>query len=363
MKNITDQIVGNIMAKPESTSPIKRDDLLSTGSTLLNMAMSGRPTGGHYKGCYTLFIGDSGSGKTIFALTTLAEAANNPHFAEYELIHDDVEHGNLFDIVKLFGEKLADRLRPPALDTKGSPKPSRTIEDFYFNAHNALDEGKPIIYVLDSHDALGSKQEDDKFKINRKKWSKGKELEGSYGDGKAKFNSEHLRGLVRRFEKTKSILVIICQTRELLNAGPFQESKTRAGGKALRFYAHMEVWTSDGGKIKKPVNNKNRTIGNNVIFKIKKNRLTGQLNEIKSAIYWSYGVDDIGSCIDWLIEEKWWKKSQGAINAGESFGKMSKQKLISKIENEGMKELRMELRACWKSIQDAMVLKRKPRYS
>ena len=363
MSKMSKQIIEGIMAKPDDTSPIKGEDLLSTGSTLLNLAMSGRPTGGHCKGCYTFVLGDSGAGKTIMALTTLACASINSNFDDYRLIHDDVENGNKFDIPRLFGEKLADRLEPPALDSEGSAKHSKTIEDFYFNLLDALDGDKPCIYILDSMDSLSSEAELKKLKTNKSKWKRGAELEGSYGDGKAKKNSEMLRGIVKKVEETKSILIIINQTRALMNAGPFQEPDTWSGGRALKFYAHIMIMIKQGMKIKKDINGKQRSIGTHLIFKLKKNRLTGQLHDGQCPIFWSYGMDDIGSCIDWLIFEKWWKKTKGKINAGERFGLMHRNELIKEVEGGKMKELRAEVRDCWKEIQRQSMVARKPRFA
>ena len=44
-------------------------DLLGTGSTLLNLAISGKTCGGFPAGKYVFFVGDSSSGKTFLALT------------------------------------------------------------------------------------------------------------------------------------------------------------------------------------------------------------------------------------------------------------------------------------------------------
>ncbi|NBW63138.1 MAG: hypothetical protein EBR33_08250, partial [Synechococcaceae bacterium WB4_1_0192] len=58
---------------------------LSTGSTLLNLALTGKTTGGLDRGCYYLIVGSSSGGKTFAVLTALAEASIDPHFADYRL--------------------------------------------------------------------------------------------------------------------------------------------------------------------------------------------------------------------------------------------------------------------------------------
>jgi len=68
----------------------KREKLsfLSTGSTLLNLACTGKPYYGFAKGHYYFIVGDSVSGKTFLSLTCLAEASINPNFDNYRFIYD-----------------------------------------------------------------------------------------------------------------------------------------------------------------------------------------------------------------------------------------------------------------------------------
>ncbi len=137
--------------------------LLSTGSTVLDLACSGRVEGGLLSGEYYFFCGDTDSGKTWMGMSLFAEASINPAFDNYRLIYDGVEGGALMDIEKYFGKKAAERIGPPATKEGGIPVCSDTIESFYFHVADALDAGKPFIYVLDSQDCLTSKSEIKKF--------------------------------------------------------------------------------------------------------------------------------------------------------------------------------------------------------
>ena len=119
-------------------------DLLHTGSTMLNLMLSGRPDGGYVRGRYFYFVGDSSSGKTWFTLAALAEAANNPAFDDYRLIYDDVEGGALMDKERYFGNKLAQRIEAPS-GTRDNPEHSDTVESFYFNLDDAFKRREPFI--------------------------------------------------------------------------------------------------------------------------------------------------------------------------------------------------------------------------
>lgn len=342
--------------KPEPVS-VARKNLLSTGSTLLNLACSGNAFGGFLKGKYYFIVGDSTSGKTFFSMSCFAEAVMNKRFKDYRLIYDNIEDGCLMDLDHLFNEEVADRVEPPAKDDDGEPLYSSTIEHFYYNLDDACKAGRPFIYVLDSMDALTSDAADEKFDEQKKADREGKEAKGSYGDGKAKKNSEMLRTVLKGLRTTGSILIILSQTRD--NIGGY--GKTRSGGNALRFYATTEIWTSVVEQIIKTVKGKKRQVGTRVALKTRKNRITGKLAEVQVDIYPSYGIDDIGSMVDYLVEEGWWEGKE-TISAPEFNFKGTREKLIRHLEDHiaALQELVGE---CWAQIDAACALKRRGRYA
>lgn len=338
---------------------------LSSGCTLLNLACTNSPYGAFPKGKYIFLVGDSSSGKTFLSMTCLAEAMADERFKHYRIIYDNVEDGMLMNVSKLFGRRVAERIEPPARDrTLKQDLFSSTIEEFYFNLDDAIKERKPFIYILDSMDGLSSKAEGEKFEAHKRVFrGKGtkKDEAGSYGDGKAKANSEGLRKALKGLRDTGSILIVISQTRD--NIGFGFEKKTRSGGRALRFYATLEIWSSLNGSIKKVIQGKPRKIGINVDLKVKKNRVTGEETEVSTAIYPSYGIDDIGSCIDYLVSEGWWHAKDKTINARELEILAPRSKLIQRIEEEGLyRKLQKTVGQCWRSVKEACALKRTNRY-
>jgi len=345
--------------EPVTGKPSRRN-LLSSGSTLLNLACSDNAFGAFLKGKYYLFVGASTAGKTFLSMTCFAEASINKQFKDYRLIYDNVEDGMEMDVEGLFGSGVAKRLEPPSMKD-GEPEHSFTIEEFYYNLDDALKKGKPFIYVLDSMDGLSSEQEGEKFEQHKKAYEEEKKAPGSYGDGKAKKNSEMLRKTLKGIRDSGSILIIVSQTRDNLKPG-FQP-KTRSGGHALRFYATVEIWASIAETLKKTVKGKDRQIGVRTKLKIEKNRITGKKREIEIEIYPDYGMDDIGSCIDYLIDEKWWGKEKQSIVAEEIKFTGTRPKLIQHIEEKGLEnEVRSIVGKCWKSIDDACSLNRKKKY-
>lgn len=358
--------------------PLISENLLSTGSTLLNLVCSGKVSGGFLKGGYYYIVGDSTSGKTFLALTCFAESTLHEAFKDHRLIFDDAEDGAQMDYEDFFGARTAERIEPPATYPDGSPRFSESIEELYFNLDDAIKDGRPFIYVLDSQDALSSEDEDKKFQQLKKAHKRrsgedegegeGEKIKGSYGDGKAKKHSGWLRKAVSRLRKSGSIIIFIGQSRDNPAAGPFGSPKTRSGGRALRFYAQVEVWATPVGQIKNNIKGKDRQQGIYTALETKKNRFTGKLRSVTVPIYWSYGFDDLGSCVNWLIYEGHWKskgKSERGktVTAPEFNFSGAKEKLIQQIQDNGEeRKLRKIVAQVWNEIEEACAIKRKKRY-
>jgi len=353
---------------------IKASDCLSTGSTALDLACSGRAEGGLIKGKYVFIVGDSTSGKTWLSLTCAAEASINPDFEDYEFYHDNVEDGALMDLERYFGSKMAARIRAPSYDEKGEPVYSSTVESFYFHVDNAIKRAKrlarPFIYVLDSQDSLTSDASDEKFAERKEAYEKGKDTAGSYGDGKAKAHSENIRRVLIGLRDTGSILIIIGQTRDNLGMG--MDKKTRSGGKSLRFYATLEIWTSVKERLKRTVKGETKIVGVIVEARVKKNRITGKDRTVEIPIYHSFGIDDVGANVDFMIDHKAWKpvkkkkseEESSSYDARELDFEGTRNQIIKHVEENNLQEdLKAAMHGVWTEIEAACELDRKPRYA
>jgi RecA/RadA recombinase len=369
MQSEVKKIKAAVNAKPKKKA-IPDDNYCSTGVPLLNLAVSGRIDGGIPKGTYLYYVGDSSSGKTWFSMELMAQACINRNFDNHRLIFDNAERGALMDVRRYFG-KLADRIEPPK-GTRAKPEYSRITEEFYYNLDDALEEG-PCIYVLDSMDSLTTNDDDKKFdqfkdryqgKKKSQQESEGEEkLKGSYGMAQAKINSRNIRGYAAMLDDTGSILVIISQTRD--KVGSQFPMRTHAGGKALKFFSHVEVWTSVKGDIKwTNILGKDRVVGSRILMDVQKNRITGWDSfKIEVPFHRSVGLDPIGASVDFLIDEGFWPEEKKVITA-EQFGfKGKREQLIERIEGEdGESELHGYVQEVWDKIDAACAVKRKPRY-
>lgn len=367
---------------------IRKEDYLSSGSTLVNLACSSTSYGAFCKGKFFWMVGSSSSGKTWLTLNGLAEAAINPNFKEYDLIYNNIEDGALMDVRKYFGSKLQERLKPPDYDSDGAPKYSEHVEGWYYHLDQRLtlaERGKapPFIELVDSFDALSSDYEEKKFTEHRKAFEKAEKKaenkkssdsedesktdaapKGDYGDGKAKIHSRYMRGIIPRLRDTGSIVIGLSQERDNITGGMFDPANVVSGGRALKFYATWQLWSCLGAKISKKVNDTNRQIGITSRISVKKNRLTGKEWTIDIPMHWSSGIDEVGSLVQFMIDENQWKKSNGKIIVPDFSFEGAQEKLIRKIEEEDLEfELRSLVTLAWREIEAKCEVVRKPRYT
>jgi len=341
---------------------ISPEHMLSSGSTLLDLAISNKVGCAYPLGSCTLFVGDSRAGKSLAALTAFAEAAKSPQFDNYDLIHDNAENGALFPIAQFWGNKTASRVEPPKYDDDGDPAFSASIEEFYFNMDDRIRSGKPFVYIMDSYDVLTSDAECSKFDSNKKEFAKGKEMAGAYGDGKAKIHSANMRRLIAPLKKSKSILIGISQTRDKIGHMAF--GKGRSGGYAITFYNSVEIWYELHKPITRTVNGIARPIGNTIKVKIKKNRVCGCTPTIYISVLNQLGIDDTNDCINYLVEtEKHWGKSGTKIIAPEFDFEGTQEKLIQTLEEaDRVLELQKLCETVWNDIREKSKVSRKSRY-
>lgn len=358
--------VDEIKRKMRERKPVTEPDYaagLSIGATLGNLALTGRANVGLPPGSYLHFVGTSDSGKTYVSLAILAEASINKRFAKYDLIYDGPEFGAQIDVPRHFGTALAERMRPPARNKDGSPRASRTVEEAYFFMDNDLKAGKPFVRVIDSMDGLTSEAEQDKFGERKSAWERGKETTGIYTDGKAKENSMDLRQCLAGLQATGSILVIVSQAKEKIGGFGYDKD-AYAGGKALRYYCSAQIWSSVVSGIRKKIRGQDVQIGNLCRFKVKRSRFTGRHCAVDVPIYWSSGIDDLGSCIEYLIEWKHWTRNKEGTITATDFGFQGNQDaLVQHIEGNNLeKSLRLLVSETWQEVEEAAAVQRKPRY-
>lgn len=375
-KNI-DQLAEQLSQSTPRLHAIPDADMLSTGCVLENMAFSGRPNVAIPKGTYVYYIGASGSLKTWQIMMIFAEATRNRSFDGYRLVYDGSEFGALMGIEHFFGAETKERIVPPKKKTQSSS----TAQEFYYNLAANCNIG-PCIYALDSMDGLNDDASNEKFEAELKYHQTGKgedDIPGSMGMEKAKTNSQNINRAVQVLRDSGSILIVISQTRD--RKGGY--GKTRSGGHALKFYAHLEAWTSIRAPIIKTYLRKEREIGATIQMDVQKNRVCGWEGKIEIDFIKNFGVDCLGTSVNYLLGERHWEKvgkkrrgpddeevgevEDSSINpiliAPEFNFEGRKEKLIELIQDKSLEwELQQLVAKVWREIIEGATPNRKPKY-
>jgi hypothetical protein len=124
------------------------------------------------------------------------------------------------------------------------------------------------------------------------------------------------------------------------------------------------MWLAVAKKLAININDRKRNIGIVSRIKITKNKFNGKMREIDVPILYSFGVDDIGACVDFLIAEKHWAKSEsGRVDAHEFQASLFRDKLVEVIDSKGWTDrLHQITEKVWNGIEEQLEGKRKPKY-
>ena len=293
-KRLADQIDAHAnepVVVSESPPPV-----IPSGCSLLNIALAENVDAAYPVGEMVNIVGDKSAGKTLLALTACAEVAHNEKFDHYDIRYRDKEgRTDQFPLKAMFGERFIERVefKPPPI----------TVEEFSAEVRAFK---KPTVYVIDSLDSLTSEGEIAHAKKADAARKAGKPAPGSYGQEKAKAMSAMFRLCCNHLKETGSVLIVLSQVRENINAGIFDPKFRRNGGKALDFYAYHIFWLAVCKTLKRTLKYKDkdvtRVVGQRVRANITKNGVTGKRRTVEFDTLYQYGVDDIGAMFDFCID-------------------------------------------------------------
>lgn len=337
----------------------KKPLFLSAGNTLRDLMLGGSAGAFGYKiGKIYNLVGDTSTGKTFLACESIAKN-HSIHGKEFVWNYDDCEGGFTFT-KDLYGFEIKDK----------DHYTSKTVEDLYNNIHFFVENIKNNevgLYVVDSLDALTSKETIERGEERLKYAKKGKEYDkGTYGTNKPKFLSqEFFPKITDLIEQNNVVLLIISQVRDNIGV-MFGKKHTRSGGKALDFYCHSVEWLAvseklrviaDGKKIDKGVRIKSRT---------EKSKTPRPFRTVYTTVLFDYGVDDIGSNVDYL-HDFITETGKGAAKTKAKLTYNDKEYLrddfIDFVESEGIEDdIIFDTIKKWETFEDKIKTKRKKKY-
>jgi recombination protein RecA len=266
----------------DTDAPSEVSEWISTGSTMLDLAISNRPNGGLPVGRIIEITGLEASGKSLLAAHALADTQRKGGLAVYI----DTENAISREFLEAIGVDLKDMLYIPL----------ETIEDI-FEAMDTIVESvrkasksRIVTIVVDSVAGASTKQE----------MSADYDKDG-WATSKAIILSKAMRKITNFVGRERICLIFTNQLRTRLGV-TFGDQWTTSGGKAIAFHSSVRLRLKSVGQIKlaKSADKPEAIVGITTRAQVIKNRMGPPLRTVDYDIYFDSGIDDYGSWLTML---------------------------------------------------------------
>lgn len=258
----------------EQDNPADVTDWISTGSSILDLAISNRPYGGLPVGKMVEFNGLEGTGKSLVSAHVVSETQRKGGVA----VIIDTENAAAPEFWKSLGVNLSKLLYVQC----------ETVEDIFEQMEKVItivrksNKDRILTIIVDSVAAASTKAELES--------EHGKD---GYATGKSIIISKAMRKITNMIGRQKVLTVFTNQLRQNLNAMAFGDKYVVSGGKALAYHCSVRVRLNNTGKLKKG----EEIIGNECKAVVVKNRMGPPQRVANFDIYFDSGIADYSSWI------------------------------------------------------------------
>ena len=262
-------------------TPTDIKEFISTGSTMLDLAISNRPNGGIAVGRITELNGLESSGKSLVGAHLLAETQKKGGVAVYI----DTETAVSEDFLEVIGVDISKMLY---LHLETVEDIFEAIEEIVTKVRES-DKDRCVTILVDSLAAATTKVELE-ADFDKDGWA----------TAKAIIISKAMRKITQLIGRERVALVFTNQLRQKLGV-MFGDPWTTSGGKALPFHASTRIRLKNMGQIKDTGKN---VLGMKCRAQIVKNRLGPPLRHADYDMYFDRGIDNYGAWLTVLKEHK-----------------------------------------------------------
>jgi recombination protein RecA len=312
--------------------------MVSTGSTLLDLAISGGRVrgGGMPTGILVEIFGPEGSGKTVL----LCELAGAIQRAGGSVLFHDPEARLNIQFSRMFGLQL---------NEEDHAYPNRVPEVFKALREWSPPNPKAINGVFaDSLAALSTATEMDNEEGDK------------MGMRRAKEFSEELRKTCRIIARNNYLMVCSNQVRQNIDAGAYATKTDAPGGMAMKFYSSLRIRSRSPEKIIRKIKHAGkdvkRVIGVETTFEVVKSSIWKPYRTAQVVIIFDYGVDDIRANLQFIKDNT--NNNVYAIN-GEPLSNSMDESIAIVEERHLENDLREEVIDLWEEIESKFDSKRK----
>ena len=264
-----------------NATPTDVKEFISTGSSILDLAISNRPNGGIAVGRITEINGLESSGKSLIGTHILSETQKKGGLAVYI----DTETSVSREWLETIGVNVQDLLYLHV----------ETVEDIFQCIENIVtkiresDRDRLVTILVDSLAGASTKVEME-ADFEKDGWA----------TSKAIIVSKAMRKITQMVGRERIALIFTNQLRQKLGV-MFGDPWTTSGGKALPFHSSTRIRLKNMGQIKDTGKN---VLGMKCRAQIIKNRLGPPLRHADFNLYFDSGIDDKGSWLQVLKDHK-----------------------------------------------------------
>ena len=261
----------------EEQTPTDLDEWVSTGSPMLDLAISNRPNGGLPVGRITEITGLEGSGNSLLAAHSIADTQKKGGLGVYI----DTENAMNQEFLEAIGVDIKKMLYVPL----------ETVEDIFeaidsiIESVRSSDKKKLVTIVVDSVAGASTKVE-----------ISADYDQAGYATQKAIIISKAMRKVTNLIGRERISLIFTNQLRTRLGVS-FGDPWTTSGGKAIAFHSSCRLRLKQMGQLKSKVGGVDQVVGIKTRAQVIKNRMGPPLRSVDYDIYFDSGIDNYGS---WL---------------------------------------------------------------
>ena len=288
----------------DEDAPTNVHEWISSGCSMLDLAISNKPNGGFPVGRITEITGLEASGKSLLGAHTLAETQKKGGLAVYI----DTESATSSEFLTAIGVDLKSMLYVPMETVE---EIFETIETIVENVRQS-DKDRLVTIVVDSIMGASTKIEMDA------EYDK-----DGYATSKSIILSKAMRKVTNWIARERICLIFTNQLRTKLGVS-FGDPWTTAGGKALPFHSSVRLRLKSLGQIKAKVNGVEQVVGIKTKVTIVKNRMGPPHRSINYDIYFDSGIDNYGGWLNIMKDFKlvkqggaWYTYEDVDVNTGE----------------------------------------------
>jgi recombination protein RecA len=254
-------------------------DWISTGSSMLDLAISNRPNGGLPVGRMVELNGLEGTGKSLISAHIVANTQRKGGKA----IFIDTETSAAPDFWRSLGVNLNTLLYLPRT----------TLEDVFDTIE------KTIAYIRkNQEDTLVTIIVDSVAGVSTRAELESEHGKTGYATDKSIIISKAMRKITNIIGKYKILVVFTNQLRQNLKAVPFGDQYIVSGGKALAYHTSVRVRLNSIGKLKNKAGD--TIVGNKCKAVVVKNRMGPPHRQATFDIYYDSGIADYASWLEVL---------------------------------------------------------------